>query len=184
MRVCVVFLVAIVVTGATTFGVLAAPNLEWDSSTARQSSTILPPPSSAVGTVSAVSDVCLPPSGTTVESEEQAIDIVTCRLESAGDHPDRSTASASRMTEKDARARIGITDSIGSLSERPVWRVQLSGQAVNFPCPSRPESPCHLLSRPSPATYDLYLFVEGGEIGGGSLFVRSGGFIPYATPTP
>jgi hypothetical protein len=115
-----------------------------------------------------------------VESEEKAIDIVTCRLERAGDRPDRSTARASRMMEKDARAKIGITDIIGSLSERPVWRVQLSGEAVNFPCSSRPESPCHLLSRPSPAIYDFYLFVEGGEIGGGSEFVFATGTTPDA----
>ena len=184
MRVRVFFLVAIVVAGATTFGVFGAPDFEWGSLAAGQSSTIVSPPSSATGTVPAVSDVCLPPSGTTVESEEQAIDIVTCRLERAGDHPDRSTASASRMTEKDARAKIGIAGIIGSLSERPVWRVQLSGEAVSFPCPSSPESPCHLLSRPSPATYDFYVFVDGGEIGGGSEFVRPDGFGPDATPTP
>lgn len=184
MRVCVVFLVAVVITGATTFGVLAAPNLEWGSSTARQSSTTLSPPSSATGTAPAVSDVCLPPSGSMVQSEEQAIDIVICRLERAGDHPDRSTARASRMMEKDARAKIGITDILGSLSERPVWRVQLSGEAVNFPCSSRPDSPCHLLSRPSPATYDFYLFVDGGEIGGGTVFVRPGAFMTDAALTP
>jgi hypothetical protein len=176
--------VVIVVTGAAAFGVFAAPNFEWGSSTARQSSATLSPPSSATRTVPVVSDACLPPSGTMIESEGQAIDIVICRLERAGDHPDRSTASASRMTEKDARARIGITDSVGSLSERPVWRVQLSGEAVGFPCPSSPESACHLLSRPSPATYDFYLFVDGGEIGGGSEFVRPGAFMTDAALTP
>jgi len=166
---------AIVVTGATAFGVLAAPDFEGGPLAAGRSSAVVPPPSSATGTVPVVSDVCLPPRGTAIESEEQAIDIVICRLERHGDHPDRSTARASRMMEKDALASIGMTDNIRSLSERPVWLVQLSGEAVGFACSPRPESPCYQLSRPSPATYDLYVFVEGGEIGGGSEFLRSGG---------
>jgi hypothetical protein len=184
MRVCVFFLGAIVGIGATAFGVLAAPDFVWGPVAAGRSSTAVPPLSSATGAAPVVSDVCLPPSGTMIESEGQAIDIVICRLERAGDHPDRSTARASRMTEKDARARIGITDSVGSLSERPVWLVHLSGEAVDFACPSSPESPCHLLSRPSPATYDFYLFVDGGEIGGGSEFVRPGAFMTDAALTP
>jgi hypothetical protein len=91
-------------------------------------------------------------------------------LEAAPDNrPDPSTATATRMTEREALETVQRAGIEGrppdASSERLVWLVEVRGQFVN--------------SHPAPPRAGRYflIFALDGR-------VESGGFIPDATPTP
>ena len=102
-------------------------------------------------------------------SQEQAIEIVLANFAvNPENHPDASTAIATRMTEREAWETIQRRSGVESrpptpLSDQPVWLVEVRGQFVGF--------------RPGPARQGTWLQVV--PIGDASPF---GAFVPDEQP--
>jgi ABC-type glycerol-3-phosphate transport system substrate-binding protein len=103
-------------------------------------------------------------------TEEQAIERALEVIRANPDnHPDPSTATATRMTEREAvetMQRAGVSGQPPTpAAESPVWLVEIRGEFVGFiPGPARP------------GRYFLILGLDG--------FPHSGAFVPDASPAP
>jgi hypothetical protein len=97
---------------------------------------------------------------------EHALEILQA---APGNQPDTSTATATRMTEREALETVQGAGIEGrpptASSERLIWLVEVRGQFVN--------------SHPGPARAGRYFLISAldGRI-------ESGGFVPDAAPTP